>query len=343
MASIINATTAGLQETGDPTSQGVLALQANGVTVVTLSSTTGAVFTGNLYDDGIEVGVHAKAAFNLANNNSAIVQTAYTASNNAYTTANNAYVYAQSAFTAANVGSNFVSSGGTITGNVSFTKDITVTGNLTILGNTTTINTSSFQVQDSMIVLAVGNYTTDVLDIGFAGHYNAGTNAHSGIIRDAASKEYYIFDSYTPELSANNNIDTDHASFRTANVNANFYKGNLIATNATVTNLTLTNYTETLFTTNTGASITLDLNNGTVQKLTMTASSTITMPTAVAGKSFVIMLKQDGTGSRLATWSTVLWPSGTAPTLTTAANKTDMFSFFSDGTSWYGTTIGQNY
>ena len=69
MASIINATTAGLQETGDPTSQGVLALQANGVTVVTLSSTTGAVFTGNLYDDVIEVGVPFTAAFNLENNN----------------------------------------------------------------------------------------------------------------------------------------------------------------------------------------------------------------------------------------------------------------------------------
>jgi len=328
MASIINATTAGLQETGDPTSQGTLDLQANGVSVVTLSSTTGARFTGNLFDNGIEVGVHAQAAFNVANSAPSAV-------------------YVQSAFDRANIGfslaNSFINTGGTVTGNVSFSKDITVTGNLIVLGNTTSINTSSFQVQDSMIQLGIGNYTSDVLDIGFTGHYNAGSNAHSGIIRDASSKEYYIFDSYTPEVSAVNNVDINHASFRTANVNANNFKGNVIATSATVTNLTIVNYTETLYDVNTGAAITINLANGTVQKLTMNASPTITMPTAVAGKSFVTMLKQDATGSRTPTWSTVTWPSGTAPTVTSTANKTDIFSFFSDGTNWYGTTIGQNY
>jgi len=328
MASIINATTAGLQETGDPTSQGVLDLQANGVSVVTLSSTTGARFSGNLYDNGIEVGTFVQAAFNAANSTPSAV-------------------FVQSAFDKANVGyslaNSFISTGGTIAGNVSFSKDITVTGNLIVLGNTTSINTSSFQVQDSMIMLGIGNYTSDVLDIGFVGHYNAGTNAHAGLIRDSGQKEFYIFDSYTPEVSAVNNIDINDASFRTANVNANNFKGNVIATNATVTNLTLVNYTETLYTANTGSAITINLANGTVQKLTMNASPTITMPTAVAGKSFVTMLKQDATGSRTPTWSTVTWPSGTAPTVTTTANKTDIFSFFSDGTNWYGTTIGQNY
>jgi hypothetical protein len=67
------------------------------------------------------------------------------------------------------------------------------------------------------------------------------------------------------------------------------------------------------------------------------------MPTAVAGKSFIMMLYQDATGGRTVTWSTVVWPGGTPPTITSAANKRDIFSFFSDGTNWYGTTIGQNY
>lgn len=114
-------------------------------------------------------------------------------------------------------------------------------------------------------------------------------------------------------------------------------------TNKTLTNPTVTNYSETLYSANTSTAITVDLTNGTVQKLTLTGNATITMPTATAGKSFIIMLKQDGTGSRTVTWSTVVWPGGTAPTITSTANKMDIYSFFADGTSWYGTTIGQNY
>ena len=114
-------------------------------------------------------------------------------------------------------------------------------------------------------------------------------------------------------------------------------------TNKTLTNPTITNYTETLYSANTGTAITVDLANGTVQKLTLTGNATITMPTATAGKSFVMILAQDATGSRTVTWSTVVWPSATAPTITSTASKRDIFSFFSDGTSWFGTTIGQNY
>jgi hypothetical protein len=117
----------------------------------------------------------------------------------------------------------------------------------------------------------------------------------------------------------------------------------VLATTPSVTNPTVTNYVETLYTANTSTAITIDLANGTVQNLTLTGNATITMPTAVAGKSFIIILSQDGTGSRTVTWSTVSWPSATAPTITSTASKRDIFSFFSNGSSWFGTTIGQNY
>jgi hypothetical protein len=110
-----------------------------------------------------------------------------------------------------------------------------------------------------------------------------------------------------------------------------------------LTNPAVTNYTETAYVANTSTAITVALTNGTVQILTLTANATITMPTAGAGKSFIIILRQDATGSRTVTWTTVNWPAGTAPTITSTASKQDIFSFFSDGTSWYGTTIGQNY
>jgi hypothetical protein len=116
-----------------------------------------------------------------------------------------------------------------------------------------------------------------------------------------------------------------------------------IPSGSTLTNPTVTNYVETLFTANTGTAITVNLANGTVQDLTLTGNATITMPTAVAGKSFIIMLRQDATGSRSVTWSTVVWPSATAPTITGTASKMDMYSFFSNGTVWYGVTVSQNY
>ena len=115
-----------------------------------------------------------------------------------------------------------------------------------------------------------------------------------------------------------------------------------IVSGSTITNPTVTNYTETLYTANTGSAITVALTNGTVQQLTLTANTTITMPTAAAGKSFVIMLAT-GTGGFTVTWTTVKWAGGTAPTITATASKQDMFSFFSDGTNWYGCTLGQSY
>lgn len=115
-------------------------------------------------------------------------------------------------------------------------------------------------------------------------------------------------------------------------------------TSATLTMPTITGYTETTYTANSGASITLDLANGTIQIITLNAATpAITMPAAAAGKSFLLMLKQDATGSRVPTWTTVAWPSASAPTLTTTASKLDIISFVSDGTKWYGAAGGLNY
>jgi len=114
-------------------------------------------------------------------------------------------------------------------------------------------------------------------------------------------------------------------------------------TNAALTNPTVTNYVETPYSENSATAITLALTNGTVQIITLTGNATITMPTATSGKSFIMFLKQDATGSRTVTWSTVKWAGGTAPTITSTASRQDIYSFFADGTNWYGVTVGQNY
>lgn len=111
-------------------------------------------------------------------------------------------------------------------------------------------------------------------------------------------------------------------------------------TSKTLTNPTINNYTEGVVAIGTvSTTCTLDLTNGTVQTATLTASTacTFTMPTAVAGKSFVLLLYQAAvTGNGTATFTSVKWNGAGAPTITATAGKMDILSFFSNGTSWYG-------
>ena len=114
-------------------------------------------------------------------------------------------------------------------------------------------------------------------------------------------------------------------------------------TSATLTNPTINNYTEGTVANGTfTTTFTFDLTNGTLQTGTLQASTahTFTMPTATAGKSFILILNQAAsTGNGTATFTGVLWAGGSAPTVTAAAGSIDMFSFVSDGTNWYGSVV----
>jgi hypothetical protein len=199
----------------------------------------GVDLTQNTRIDGLEgVDLAQNSAISIIQGVDLTQNTNITAVNNfaqsAYDKANSANVLAQAAFDEANT--KFSSSGGNINGDVVITanNDLTVTGNLYVFGNTTSFGTQTLEVVDPMILLATGNYSTDLLDIGFAGSYNDGANAHTGLFRESTVKEWYFFEGYTPEVSGNNNIDISDASFRTSNVNANYVKGNLIATTVTI-------------------------------------------------------------------------------------------------------------
>lgn len=112
-------------------------------------------------------------------------------------------------------------------------------------------------------------------------------------------------------------------------------------TNKTLTNPTINNYTEGAVSIGTvSSSHTFSLTSGTLQTATLTANTacTFTMPTASAGKSFILILNQASLGNGTATFTGVLWSGGTAPTVSSAGSAVDIFSFVSDGTNWYGST-----
>ena len=120
----------------------------------------------------------------------------------------------------------------------------------------------------------------------------------------------------------------------------------LSLTTPTITNQTITNYTESVVAIGTvTTSNTISLTSGTLQTATLTASTacTFTMPTATAGKSFVLLLKQAAsTGNGTATFTSVKWGTAGAPTITATAGKMDILTFVSDGTNWYG-SAAQGY
>lgn len=124
------------------------------------------------------------------------------------------------------------------------------------------------------------------------------------------------------------------------------YTGTETLTNKTLTNPTVNNYTEGVVAIGTVTTAsTLALTNGTVQTATLTASTacTFTMPTATAGKSFVLLLKQAAsTGNGTATFTSVKWGTAGAPTITATAGNMDILSFVSDGANWYG-SAAQGY
>ena len=94
-----------------------------------------------------------------------------------------------------------------------------------------------------------------------------------------------------------------------------------------------------------GATHTLDLANGNGFDATLTADCTLTFAGATGGTlcSFMLLLRQDGTGGWTTTWpGSVIWAGGTAPTLDTTPSTAAVLTFFTldGGTTWYGFPTG---
>jgi len=79
-----------------------------------------------------------------------------------------------------------------------------------------------------------------------------------------------------------------------------------------------------------GATITPNMNNANNFSVTLGGNRTLANPTNLtAGQSGVIVITQDGTGSRtLAYGSYFKFPGGTAPTLTTTASAVDVLAYY---------------
>jgi hypothetical protein len=164
--------------------------------------------------------------------------------------------------------------------------------------------------------------------------YNDATNVVDAVTRLSS----LTLGTALPVASGGTGVTTSTGS------NNNVLSDSPTLTTPAVTNPTVTNYVETLFAPAAGSSFTVTLSNGTVQRFTTNANTTITLPASVAGKSFVIMVQYGG--AHTLTWaggSTLKWNAGFTPSPTSVNGKIDIFSFFQDGTNTYGSTFGQNF
>jgi len=89
-----------------------------------------------------------------------------------------------------------------------------------------------------------------------------------------------------------------------------------------------------------GATITFNCATSPIHKTTLGGNRTLAVSNVATSQAFVVILLQDGTGSRTVTWwAGIKWPDAVAPVLTTTANRYDVFSFIYDGTNYY--CVGQ--
>jgi len=86
-------------------------------------------------------------------------------------------------------------------GGVGICKDVYIKGKLTVEGSSTIINSTTTSVVDPMIKLSSGN-TLDVVDMGFYGQYNDGSNKFTGLFRDATDKKWRFYDNLVTEPTA---------------------------------------------------------------------------------------------------------------------------------------------
>jgi hypothetical protein len=93
-----------------------------------------------------------------------------------------------------------------------------------------------------------------------------------------------------------------------------------------------------------GSTITPNFSSGNILTVTLTGNATLANPSnLVAGQCGQLFITQDATGSRtLAYGSQWKFPGGTAPTLTTTANATDILSFCSWSTTQIAAQLTAN-
>lgn len=170
------------------------------------------------------------------------------------------------------------------------------------------------------ITVMTFNYSTNTVDMSDSAIDITGQTALSG--SPVAADELAVYDA---SATANKKMTTTELF------------------GSTVLTGTAREYTKTqnfdMTTLSDGANISWDLSQNQVAQVTLAGNRTLDAPSnQVAGSTYILIVVQDGTGSRTldTSASAYKFPGGTEPTLSTGANAVDILTFVSDGSSMFG-------
>jgi hypothetical protein len=114
-------------------------------------------------------------------------------------------------------------------GNQLISGDLSLTGSLFVAGNTTIVDTTTVSTADSLIRLAANNTVSDILDTGFYGKANTGTEVtHHGLVRRAGG-DFFLFKGLTADPTANVLATGSVTTSNTATLRANLTGGMISA------------------------------------------------------------------------------------------------------------------
>ena len=128
----------------------------------------------------------------------------------------------------------------------------------------------------------------------------------------------------------NTTLFDDKASLSAAQ---NIFTGDLKAKTYILTNPTTT--------TASTSTTTINLATGNVLEVLLNANTTLSFTNPRIG-TYIIKIKQDGTGNKTVTFPTIKWADDAVPTITATANRTDLVTLIYDGTHYYATCL-QNF
>jgi hypothetical protein len=216
-----------------------------------------------------------------------------------------------------------------------------VLGGGSVTTNTFTIGTAAYYVSNGNFGLGTSSpgYKLDVNGTSRVTGSSAGGD--SLVIQSPGSAAFFTF---KPEAIAGIGYFGYYSGgFTTVYTPAGFSVGGSVGVGTTspaqaldVRGTTVSNtYTsQGVVTLTDGSTITCDTTQGNFFQVTLGGNRTFALAATPAAGTYIVYFIQDGTGSRTITWpsSNWKWAGGSAPVMTTAANKLDVLMMVSNGT-----------
>lgn len=151
----------------------------------------------------------------------------------------------------------------------------------------------------------------------------------------------YYANAYTDNQSSGSSTITNHYAFFTPGTGGTNNYAFYSASDTAESRLgTIERYRETINSLTSSSTITVDCGLAPVHTVTLGVNTQFVISNLGTGQSVTIIITQDGTGSRTASFgtdgSTAVKFAGGTPTLSTAASAIDVVTIFNDGTNFLG-------